>query len=264
MRCRPTRWCCPTPSSARMRRSPPAAGPEAGRAVQGVHRAAGRDQRAARHGRGRSASRRRSARDRRDALLAGVREPAARPANSRVNLWADGNGGLLRLSIPAQTLEMAREDIASAASRTATFSVAGDEARDDPGHRLQPGRHHHQARPTRQARCRRVVLIGGSGPTDRDETVAGIPIFGQIARDLVAAGFIVVRYDKRGVGQSGGRAGVRRRLPTTPKTRARSWCGSRSARTSTRAHRARRAQRRRAGRHAHGRPRARQGRGASR
>ncbi|MEP6782422.1 MAG: alpha/beta fold hydrolase, partial [Acidobacteriota bacterium] len=44
------------------------------------------------------------------------------------------------------------------------------------------------------------------GPTDRDETVAGIPIFGQIARDLVAAGFVVVRYDKRGVGQSGGRA----------------------------------------------------------
>ena len=51
-----------------------------------------------------------------------------------------------------------------------------------------------------------MVLIGGSGPTDRDETVAGIPVFGQIARDLVAAGFVVVRYDKRGVGQSGGRA----------------------------------------------------------
>jgi pimeloyl-ACP methyl ester carboxylesterase len=50
-----------------------------------------------------------------------------------------------------------------------------------------------------------VILIGGSGPTDRDETVAGIPVFGQIARDLVAAGFFVVRYDKRGVGQSGGR-----------------------------------------------------------
>ena len=49
-------------------------------------------------------------------------------------------------------------------------------------------------------------MIGGSGPTDRDETVAGIPVFGQLARDLVAAGFIVVRYDKRGVGQSGGRS----------------------------------------------------------
>jgi pimeloyl-ACP methyl ester carboxylesterase len=51
-----------------------------------------------------------------------------------------------------------------------------------------------------------VILVAGSGPTDRDETIAGIPVFGQIARDLVAAGFYVVRYDKRGVGQSGGRA----------------------------------------------------------
>ena len=58
----------------------------------------------------------------------------------------------------------------------------------------------------RPRRCRRVILIGGSGPTDRDETVAGIPVFGQLARDLVDAGFVVVRYDKRGVGQSGGRA----------------------------------------------------------
>ncbi|MEZ5285925.1 MAG: alpha/beta fold hydrolase [Vicinamibacterales bacterium] len=55
------------------------------------------------------------------------------------------------------------------------------------------------------ARLPAVVLIGGSGPTDRDETVAGIPIFGQLARGLVEAGFAVVRYDKRGVGQSGGR-----------------------------------------------------------
>jgi pimeloyl-ACP methyl ester carboxylesterase len=43
------------------------------------------------------------------------------------------------------------------------------------------------------------------GPTDRDETVAGIPIFGQIANALANAGFMVLRYDKRGVGQSGGR-----------------------------------------------------------
>ena len=50
-----------------------------------------------------------------------------------------------------------------------------------------------------------LILIGGSGSTDRDGFVAGIPILGQIAADLVEAGFLVVRYDKRGVGQSGGR-----------------------------------------------------------
>ncbi len=50
------------------------------------------------------------------------------------------------------------------------------------------------------------MLVGGSGPTDRDSLIAGIPIFGQIADALATAGYIVVRYDKRGVGQSGGRA----------------------------------------------------------
>jgi pimeloyl-ACP methyl ester carboxylesterase len=51
-----------------------------------------------------------------------------------------------------------------------------------------------------------VVLVGGSGPTDRDEMVFGIPILGQIANALADAGFMVLRYDKRGIGQSGGRA----------------------------------------------------------
>jgi pimeloyl-ACP methyl ester carboxylesterase len=50
-----------------------------------------------------------------------------------------------------------------------------------------------------------VLLVGGSGPTDRDELVFGIPIFGQLADTLADAGFIVLRYDRRGVGQSGGR-----------------------------------------------------------
>jgi pimeloyl-ACP methyl ester carboxylesterase len=50
------------------------------------------------------------------------------------------------------------------------------------------------------------VLVPGSGAVDRDEFVAGIPVFGQLAGTLADAGYLVVRYDKRGVGQSGGRA----------------------------------------------------------
>ncbi len=122
-----------------------------------------------------------------------------------VQLWVDPNGNLLRLSIPSQTLEMAREDIASAASRTAAFSLPGDEAVAIPGIGFNlAGTITKPANATTPLPA--LILIGGSGPTDRDETVAGIPVFGQLARDLVAAGFIVVRYDKRGVGQSGGRA----------------------------------------------------------
>ena len=124
--------------------------------------------------------------------------------NLIVNLWADQNHDLVRMNIPAQSIELAREDIASAASRTAAFSLAGDEPVTIPG--LGFNLAGTITRPKTTAPAPALVLIGGSGPTDRDETVAGIPIFGHLARDLVNAGFVVVRYDKRGIGQSGGRA----------------------------------------------------------
>ena len=52
-----------------------------------------------------------------------------------------------------------------------------------------------------------VVLITGSGPQNRDEEIEGIPgyaPFRWIAEYLSARGIAVLRYDDRGVGQSGG------------------------------------------------------------
>jgi pimeloyl-ACP methyl ester carboxylesterase len=122
----------------------------------------------------------------------------------QVSVWTDASGALLRMSVPAQTLELAREDIASAATRTTSFSLPGDETVRIPAAGFGIG-----ASVTKPANATAplpaVVLIGGSGPTDRDGFVAGVPILGQLAADFVAAGFFVVRYDKRGVGQSGGR-----------------------------------------------------------
>ena len=45
----------------------------------------------------------------------------------QVSVWATAGGDLLRMSVPAQMLEIAREDIASAAARTTAFSIAGEE-----------------------------------------------------------------------------------------------------------------------------------------
>ena len=45
----------------------------------------------------------------------------------QLNIWSDAHGDLLRMSVPAQMLDVAREDIASAATRTTSFSVPGDE-----------------------------------------------------------------------------------------------------------------------------------------
>jgi uncharacterized protein len=49
-----------------------------------------------------------------------------------------------------------------------------------------------------------VVLIAGSGPHDRDETVFGHKPFLVLADYLTRRDIVVLRYDKRGVGQSGG------------------------------------------------------------
>ena len=49
-----------------------------------------------------------------------------------------------------------------------------------------------------------VVLIVGSGPHDRDETVMGHRPFLVLADYLTRKGIVVLRYDKRGVAKSGG------------------------------------------------------------
>jgi len=123
----------------------------------------------------------------------------------RVNIWTDASGVLLRMSVPEQMLDIAREDVASAATRTTSFSLPGDETVRIPASGF--GIAASVAKPPKATgKLPALILIGGSGPIDRDGSVAGIPVIGQIASDLVDAGFLVVRYDKRGVGQSGGRA----------------------------------------------------------
>ena len=121
-----------------------------------------------------------------------------------IEIWGDEQGRLLRVSIPAQSLEFAREDIASVSSRLVTMSRPNDEDIRIPANGFSlAGTISKPANAT--GKLPAVILVSGSEPTDRDENVFGIPIFGQIADALADAGFIVLRYDKRGVGQSGGR-----------------------------------------------------------
>lgn len=49
-----------------------------------------------------------------------------------------------------------------------------------------------------------VILIAGSGPNDRDETIFGHKPFWVLADHLSRNGIAVLRYDKRGVEKSGG------------------------------------------------------------
>ena len=117
----------------------------------------------------------------------------------------DARNRFARLEIKAAGLNVIRSDLAGVAARrqatrnptdtdvtipTTGFNIAGTLTSPK-----QEGRMRHPV----------VLLMGGAGPVDRDETVADIPIFGQLAGALAERGFMVLRYDKRGVGQSGGR-----------------------------------------------------------
>jgi uncharacterized protein len=117
----------------------------------------------------------------------------------------DERGRLARLDASSNGLTIIRSDLAGVAARTLTsrnptdadvtipangFSIAGTLTKPPVAGRL---------------RLPTVVLVGGPGPLDRDSAIAGIPILSQIAGALSDQGFLVLRYDKRGTGQTGGR-----------------------------------------------------------
>jgi uncharacterized protein len=59
-------------------------------------------------------------------------------------------------------------------------------------------------RPKEGSAAPAVVLVTGSGPQDRDETVFGFKVFATLADALTKKGIAVYRYDDRGVGESTG------------------------------------------------------------
>jgi pimeloyl-ACP methyl ester carboxylesterase len=124
-----------------------------------------------------------------------------------VAVTATESGDLIRVTIPAGSLDVIRDDVASANSRTQFYSNPGDEPVTIPGAGFNIGATLTRPRSAAAgAKLPAVVLHGGSGVSVRGGTVAGIPTLGQLAGALADAGFLVVRYDKRGYGQTGGRA----------------------------------------------------------
>jgi len=123
-----------------------------------------------------------------------------------MDIWTDEIGHMVRIAIPAQSIDVVREDIASVAARRVTISRPNDEAIKIPANGFSLAGTMSKPMNATDPRLPAVILVGGSGPSDRDETVFNVPVFGQIAGALADAGYAVIRYDKRGVGQSGGRA----------------------------------------------------------
>jgi pimeloyl-ACP methyl ester carboxylesterase len=120
-----------------------------------------------------------------------------------LEVWVDARGRLARVAIPVGGITIVRDDLTVVMARLDSFSHPRDQELFIPANgfniaaTITP--------PEGVEKPPVVILLAGSGAQDRDETVFGIPILGQVAGRLSDAGFFVVRYDKRGVGQSGGR-----------------------------------------------------------
>lgn len=133
-----------------------------------------------------------------------------------VSVYADETGALVRVSIPGQGVEVMRDDLAAATSRTVVHSNPTDEAVNIPAtgfnlgatltlpHRGAPSGAP-SGPPAVAERMPAVILLASEAANERDGVVGGIAVLGQLAGALADAGFLVVRYDKRGHGQSGGR-----------------------------------------------------------
>lgn len=128
----------------------------------------------------------------------------------------DARQRFVKLDIPLASLTVSRQDLVGVGTRQHTFRNPTDDDVQVPaagfslaGTITTPPEQTPAAPKADESKKERrypgIVLVQGSGPIDRDSTVAGIPVFAQLAGGLAARGFVVLRYDKRGVGQSGGR-----------------------------------------------------------
>ena len=121
------------------------------------------------------------------------------------DITVDERHRFARLDVAGGVLSVAREDLVGVGTRQQTYRNPTDVDVRIPaagfslaGTITTPPAGDGQRRPG-------IVLLGGSGAVDRDATVFGIPLLGQLAGQLAELGHVVLRYDKRGVGQSGGR-----------------------------------------------------------
>ena len=118
-------------------------------------------------------------------------------------ITVDARNRFAKLELPAAGLVVVRQDLAASRRGSKRFAIRPTPI-SVPRDGLQPRRHTDDAAGARPAapsrrRARRRFRTGRSRCRRRDS------FFAQLAGQLAEQGFVVVRYDKRGVGQSGGR-----------------------------------------------------------
>ncbi|HEY3884266.1 MAG TPA: alpha/beta hydrolase, partial [Vicinamibacterales bacterium] len=131
-------------------------------------------------------------------------ENQSKPADGTVTI--DDHLRLVRFELPSAGLLVVRDDAASVSMRSELARNPSDTNVSIPANGFQlaatltpppdvEGRLKYPA----------VILVDGTSGRDRDNVIDGTPVFAELAGALAASGHVVLRYDPRGVGQSGGR-----------------------------------------------------------
>jgi pimeloyl-ACP methyl ester carboxylesterase len=120
-------------------------------------------------------------------------------ANVLTEFWAEAESNrLMRISVPMQNVELVREGFAAAipAPESKEPSNWVERSLTFPSGSLQmPATLCLPAAPAGHVPV--VILVHGSGPQDRDETIGPNKPFRDIAHGLAGAGVATLRYDKR-------------------------------------------------------------------
>ena len=127
-------------------------------------------------------------------------------ATFTMTVAVDDRARLARLDMPGANLSVVRSDLAGVAARTLTARNSSDSDVTIPANGFTIAGTLTKPPVTGRLKLPTIVLVAGSGPVDRDSMVAGIPVLSQLAGALAEQGYLVLRYDKRAVGQSGGRS----------------------------------------------------------
>jgi uncharacterized protein len=141
-------------------------------------------------------------------VVAKVYEVAFQNAGAMLptTITVDPSGRLARIDMASAGLSVIRSDVASVAVRRQTTRNATDADVSIPANGFTlAGTLTLPTQAAGRMRQPAVILTPGARATDRDEILAGVAMFQQIAGALADKGFMVLRYDRRGFGQSGGR-----------------------------------------------------------
>ncbi len=123
-------------------------------------------------------------------------------AGIEIKIWAAKESGqVLKIAVPSQQAEMVLQGASCPDFAVPVAAPAAPQKFPEKEVTFQSGKYTLYGTLTLPSSTNRpipgVVLLHGSGPNDRDETIAGNKPFRDLAHGLAAHGIAVLRYDKR-------------------------------------------------------------------